>query len=375
MRQEIKEKINLELVNTEALIEDLRHKKFTGYVKITTWEAEDYIPLYEGEIPKVFIVTKKGIEETSYTSYGFPQTGMVEIVETDVVSLMNGLRNDFSPEKDGPMCLAGYGEEFQPTSPASHIDFEQFNSLAEKSHFNGYVLFHTYREPVGMIVFYNGSPVGIFSTQSSGERALQRIRLNIRGSLVSIFLLEPDFVPLLLATHRPEALKSGKVSGKPELDAVRDDIKTRKMNALLYLDGGRTRRYYQFFYRGQEVKGLLQGMFSIEEVDESGVDFPGDFSLYPLYVDTKPNPVKFTLRAPDTIVDRVPPEKLKLIKEVFIDELGPVAKLVWKKIMDEFGWDEETLPMDKLDEFIDRLAEEIPYDNHRDAFLKRVRRT
>ncbi len=375
MRQEVKEKINLELVNTEALIEDLRRKKFTGFVKITTWEGEDYIPFYEGTIHRVFIVSDRGIEETNYSHYGFPQTGMVEIVETDPVSIMNGLRGDFSPEKDGPLCIAGYGEEFQPTSPAIHIDVEQFNSLAKKSHLNGYILFHTQRDPVGMVVFYNGDPVGIFAPERIGERALQYIKLNAKGSFVSIFLIDADLIPLLLAMVRLEILKEGDITVKAELDAVRDDIKSRKMNALLYLDGGRTNRYYQFFYRGQEVKGLLQRLFSIEEVQEGEVDFPGRFKLYPLYVDTNPRPVKFSLSVSDTVIDRVPPQRLNEIKEAFTDEMGPVAKIVWKKLLDEFGWDEETLPVGRLDEFIDRLAEEIPYDNHREAFLKRVRRT
>ena len=374
MRQEIKEKINLELVNTEALIEDLRRRKFTGYVKITSWEDEDYIPFYDGEIPKVFIVSKRGIEETNYTSYGFPQTGFLEVVETDVVSVMNALREEPDPEKGGPLCIAGYGEEFQPTSSAAHIDVEHFNTLAKKSHFNGYVLFHTHREPVGMVLFYNGEPVGIFSPNGIGERALQYIRVNARGGLVSIFLLDADLIPLLLAMVRLEAVKSGKISRKSELDAVRDDIRERKMNALLYLNGGRTKKYYQFFYRGHEVKGLTQDFFSIKEAAEEEVDFGGNFALYPLYVDTNPSPVKFTLKVSEAVVDRVPPDKLREVKEAYTDEMGPVAKLVWKKVLDEFGCDEESLPVEKFDKFIERLGEEIPYDNHREAFLKRVRR-
>jgi len=374
MRQEVREKINLELVNTEALIEDLRRRKFTGYVKITSWEDEDYIPFYEGEIPKVFIISKKGIEEASYTSYGFPQTGFLEVVETDAVSIMNALREDFTPDKVGPLCIAGYGEEFQPTSSAAHIDVEQFNALAKKSHFNGYILFHTPREPVGMVLFYNGEPVGIFSPKGIGEKALQYIRINARGGLVSIFLLDADLLPLLLAMVRLEAIKSGKISRSSELEAVRDDIKSRKMNALLYLDGGRTKKYYQFFYRGHEVKGLLQEFFGIREVNNDEVDFPGDFALYPLYVDTNPSTVKFSLKVSEAVVDRVPPEKLKAVKEAYTEEMGPVAKFVWKKVLEEFGCDEESLPIEKFDKFIDRLGEEIPYDNHREAFLKRVRR-
>ncbi|RLJ70261.1 hypothetical protein BCF55_0527 [Hydrogenivirga caldilitoris] len=375
MRQEVKEKINLELVNTEALIEDLRRRKFTGYVKITSWDAEDYIPFYDGEINRIFIVSKRGIEETNYTTYGFPQTGMLEIIETDPVSIVHGLRNDFNPERDGPLCLAGYGDEFHPTSSLSHIDIDQFKTLAKKSHFNGYMLFHTKREPVGMVIFYNGDPAGIFAPERSGEKAVQYIRINSRGGFVSTFLLEPDFVPLLLSMVRLEVIKEGDITEKAEMDAVRDDIKGRRMSALLYLDGGRARRYYQFFYRGKEVKGLLQGLFSIDEVSEEDVDFPGRFTLYPLYVDTNPSPVRFSLKASEEVIDRVPPQKLNEIKEALLDEMGPVAKIVWKKLFDEFGWDEESVPASKLDEFIERLAEEIPYDDHRSAFLKRVRRS
>ncbi len=375
MRQEIKEKVNIELLNAEALIEDLKRRKFTGLVKITTWEGEDYIPIYEGEVQKIYIITKGGMEETSYTSYGFPQTGVVEIIETDVVSLMNGLREDFDPESAGPLALAGYGEEFQPTTPALHVDINHFIGLAHRSHFNGYLLFHTQREPLGMVVFYNGEVVGVFAPGRAGERAQNYISMNLKGSLVSIFLLDSEFVPLLLAMGRIEKIKGGKIMNREELNVVREDAVARRMNALLYHDGGRVKKYYQFFYKGHEVKGILQELFSMEDVPQESVDFPGEFALYPLYVDTEPRPISLSLRPVPEVIDSVPPERLAELKDAFVDEMGPVGNIIWKKVLEGFGWTEEAVPISRLEEFIKRLAEEIPYKEHREAFLKRVRRS
>jgi hypothetical protein len=372
MRQEIREKLNLELVNVEVLIEDLKRKNFTGYVKITTWEGEDYIPFYEGNIQKVFIVTRNGIEETTYSNYGYPQTGVIEIVETDAVSLMNALRKDFSPETEGPLCIAGYGEEFQPPSPASHIDIEHFNKLASESNYNGYLLFFTHKEPVGMVLYYNGLPVGVFAPQRSGERAINYIRLGLKNSHIAMLLLEPDLIPLMLAMTKLEVLKSGRIEGKNELEAIKDDISTRRMNALLYIDRGRADRHYLFFYKGQEVKGLHQTLFSIRE--EEGVDITGEYKLFPLYVDTSPKSLELRFDLEDEVIDRIPVDRVKEIREAFIDEIGPVGNLLWKKILNEFGWREEAIPSSRSDSLLDRLAEEIPYEEHRENFLKKVRR-
>ncbi|MDQ7082175.1 MAG: hypothetical protein Q9N34_03680 [Aquificota bacterium] len=315
MRQEIKDKVNIELLNTDALIEDLCRKKFTGLVKITTWEGEDYIPFYEGEVQKIYIITKDRIEETSYTSYGFPQTGVVEIIETDIMSLVNGLREDFDPGSAGPLALAGYGEEFQPTVSALQVDINHFVELARKSRFNGYMLFHTPREPVGMVVFYNGEAVGIFAPGRVGERAQGYIGMNLNGSLVSIFLLDSEFIPLLLAMEKLERLKSGKVMSKEELDVVRDDAVARRMSALLYLGGGRAKKYYQFFYKGREVKSILQELFRMENISQDSIDFPGDFALYPLYIDAEPKPISINISPAPRVVDSVPTGRLAKLKD------------------------------------------------------------
>jgi hypothetical protein len=68
------------------------------------------------------------------------------------------------------------------------------------------------------------------------------------------------------------------------------------------------------------------------------------------------------------------PEVVQKIKELFIDEIGPVGPLLWNRILRDIGLEEALIPKDMVEKLLKRLASEIPEGKHSDAFLSKVRR-
>ncbi len=371
MRQELKERLDLEITDAVRLLEDLQSKSFTGYIKVITWDAEEFIPLLEGKALKVIKVSDEGVLDLAYPSYNFPDKGVVEIYETDILAIINALRKQEPPKVEGPLCIAGYGEEFQKPTPSAHLDVEKFGEVARNSYMNGYVYVHTDREPIGMIVFYNGEPVGAFSAGRSGERALSYIKTKWHDSMVSILLLEADLVPLLISILHVREAKKGKVEDLPKL---MDELQHKKMSTLIYVEESPVEKNYIFLYKGYEVLSLKRDLFNIHPTTIDSIPKNADYVMYPLYVNLHPKVMELHLSTSVGEENLVPTTRVADIKEAFIEEIGPIGKAVWKKIFNELGWEEGMVPLSKFDEFVERLAQEIPYDNHRSAFVKRVRR-
>ncbi|MDQ7082176.1 MAG: hypothetical protein Q9N34_03685 [Aquificota bacterium] len=53
---------------------------------------------------------------------------------------------------------------------------------------------------------------------------------------------------------------------------------------------------------------------------------------------------------------------------MLVDEIGPIGNIIWKRVLREFGWTEEAVPVSRLEDFIRRFEEEIPYEEHRKLF-------
>ena len=371
MRQELKERLDLEFTDTSSLLEDLKNRSFTGYLKVVTWDAEEFIPIQDGEPLKVIKVVGEEVIEAAFPSYQFPKKATLEIYETDILAVVNALRERLTPKEEGPLCIAGYGEEFQKPTPSAHLDIGKFKDIAKEQHMNGYIYVHTDREAIGMIVFYNGDPVGAFSKGRSGERALSYIKTKWEESMVSILLLEADLIPLLISILHVREAKKGKVEDLPKL---LDELQHKKMSALVYVEENAVERDYVFLYKGYEVISLKRELFNIHPTTIDSIPKSASYVMYPLYVNLHPKTmdIQFSKAAGDE--HTVPISRVEEIRDVFVEEIGPIGKAVWKKIFRDMGWEENMVPVSKAEEFIERLAQEIPYDNHRDAFIKRVRR-
>jgi len=97
-------------------------------------------------------------------------------------------------------------------------------------------------------------------------------------------------------------------------------------------------------------------------------------NLYTLEMNTdlRPINVHFSLSVRETSF--VASTTLSSIRNAFVEEIGPVGVAVWKKVFEKMGLAPDGLPEDKLPEFIQRLAEEIPDEKHSKRFIEKTRR-
>ena len=377
MRRQLREKVNFEFISAKSLMDDLISSSFTGYIKVILWNEERYIPFYEGTVQEIISVRDDTVETLPYSEKHLPITGTGEIYETDVVSIMNMLNGNCSIEKCSALCLAGYGEVLQDTQPAGRIDFNKFISVSEETKYNGYILIHSYKGPISGIFFFNGKPIGvcICKRDEPFHDALNLIRNDIKKNLATIFILPPELTLLLYNMKSMNANRKGVIKNKLELEALMQSIKDRRISGVLYIKKGSRRRYYGFFYKGLDIRFIYQDITDIIDIDISESDVIGAFVLYTMQIDPNPRAISLDSLTADKPEYVVPVRDIENIKDAFIEEIGPIGKVVWKKILQELGWEEDAVPVDKLNELVDRLSEEIPYDVHKNAFLKRVRRS
>ncbi|NPA42190.1 MAG: hypothetical protein GXO18_07960 [Aquificae bacterium] len=374
MRQEIRDTINLEYADLDVVFEELKKEEFTGFIKVSIWKVNEYIAFYKGKPERVFISSENGFEEAHPSGYTLPRTGTAQIIETDLFNILNALKGSFNPERDCALCLAGYGYELETCLPANTFNTDRLIDRFERGLHSGYAMFHTHKDVFGIIIFYKGTPIGVFSQGLKGEDALKYINNNYERSMVSLFTLKHDFAKLLSSMGGLKSMREGVIEGQPELLALSDDIKERKMTALLYLDGGRDNRYYSFFLKGNHVTTIRESLLELREIAEGRINFSGKFYLYPLYVEEEPKSIKLDIDTHEDITEKVSEDKVSAIKEAFIDEIGPVGKVLWSKILKEFGWKDHSIPANRLKDLINTLAKEIPFEEHRTGFISKVRR-
>ncbi len=371
MRKNLRERLNLEFVDPKNLIDTFQKERFTGFLKTVEWDKNSYLLLLEGQPVKVIEETKEGLKYSDPSSFSFPEKGTLEVYETDDVALVRAMKGFPNPHEEGPMFVMGFGEEFQGSTPFKAMDMDKFLLMAERSFFNGYLLFHTKLRALGIMFLYNGKPVGVFSDNRSGERAINNMRSSLPNSFVTVYLLDPAYIPLILATYRIDKFKEFSLEKEEDFDKLRSKLKTSRESMLLYGET-LTQRCSHLFYRGTEVLSLTHDLFGSYPHEEQRE--PDKVSMYRLFVDPRPQPISVRLTTSVEDIGTVPSDRVSAVKDAFLEEIGPIGKILWNKILGEFGWQEDKIPVDRFDELLIRLSEEIPEESHRREFLRRVRR-
>jgi hypothetical protein len=139
-------------------------------------------------------------------------------------------------------------------------------------------------------------------------------------------------------------------------------------------------RFYQFFYGGVPIVGILHSREDI--ISASRIDIkPGTenrLKVFYMYVPLKTGSVNVEFVYED--VDRkvytpfVPEETVRRLKEFFIEEIGPIGSLLWNRILKSNGLDEAKLSENDFERLVNILRDEIPDEKHKDKFIEKVRR-
>ncbi len=351
---------NLELgvINLGGLLKDLRSKEFTGYIKNRGWNYEDYVAFWEGSPIRVISVGEDGSrEELKLSDYIWIDRGKtIDVVETDPLTLANLFRDSFSVEDSRALILAGFGEEI--TEPIRFSLFNLENAVAsfKRGHFTGYILWTNPTEIIGMCLFYDGSPIALNVGKTWDMEAQSIIASKVGGNTyVHIYALDPEIV--LIAN----SLRIG--VGKQTFFSIKE------VDTGVYEETDSWGGMYSFIYRGQSV---VSYRVKDGEVDVVNPDFEGSVSVWSMELITTPTPIEISLSRDS--VEVIPSEVAQRIKEMFVDEIGPVGPILWNRILSDLGLDESHIPKNMVDKLLNKLASEIPEGKHSEAFLSKVRR-
>ncbi len=374
MYQELIETLDLAYTPIRPLLERLEEEKFTGYIEVSIWNSKEYLLLYEGVLQRIIVMSGDVLEYVSPNRYNLPVSGTARLFRTDLFSLLNSVKNCSDIRTSGALCFAGYGEERELKIPLGNSSPTEIIEKAKSISLNGYVLFHTESSIMGLVLFIRGVPVGALSEGLTGPKALERIINASTTGWASAFALKENMVKLLAFLENATRIREGRLSALPQLRALEDDIGSRKITGLLVLERAGYERYYELFLKGNPLALIRHSLFDMRDVRHDEVSFEARFTFYAVRIKEPIGHLDIQAVETHSVGGRLSEDKVKGVKELFIEEMGPVGIPLWNKALKSLGYKEDSIPVDSFHDLIEKLAKEIPDEEYRKEFLKRARR-
>ena len=371
--------LDIQTLNLRSLLEDLRIKKFTGFLKVSYWNRDEFLLLFEGRPLRGIALSEEG-KFVKFPPQDFAlkdQRGSASLFEASLFEIVL-LENPFwDPLKHGPLVFLPFGDTVQEDIFLGYVDLEKELLMIERSHLYGYVALYTTEEIVGMILFENGKCVGIFAGDgNSGQGAKTYISTHFlpAKTYLTAVSLEPEIVNLFHLSRRENL---GFVEGHQEgpsyfRETQKSGLVVSNASSLTEID---------VFYKGSEAfsvvkeAGVILGGERAQEVREKIKDLPGVESRSYEFISLEPP--SYTDFKLDLLSQTAGPilssDKIEEVKSLYVSEIGPVGKILWEKTLEGMGLKEGGLSAKTLKLIIERLADEIPEGEARREFMNRVR--
>ncbi len=362
--------IDISTIRFDTLREEIRERSFTGFMKLTYWESEDYIFYLRGsEVGGIRYFSEgisKRIQTEGYRPY--QNKGLLSLYTTSPIEVFAFL--ECLKEGISPYSFITYGHELVAPIQLSHADPTKVLENLKSMHMHGYMVFSKEDGLGPLIAFSGGIPVFISGMSPSKEATLH---IGPSGSYMAVFQTDPEFVNFLASIdslRRVESIKGG------DVQRLRDSIR-RYGNLYLLMEvlAGEGVRFFSLM-KGNAV--IFKVLNKLGQVEERGIPLPQEaihkINLYTLDINTdlKPIDLRFVLSPKDT--NLVAGTIISSIKHAFVEEIGPIGVAVWKKVFERMGLVPDKLPEERLPEFIQKLAEEIPDEKHSKRFIEKTRR-
>ncbi len=362
--------IDISTIRFDTLKEEIRKKSFTGFMKLTYWEAEDYLFYLRGrEVAGIRYFsdgTGNRIEAEGYKAY--QERGFLSLYTTSPIEVFAFL--ECLKDRISPYNFITYGHELIAPIQLSHADLNKVLENIRFMQMHGYMIICGEAGLGPFIAFSGGKPVFISGKNWSKDATLQ---VEPSNAYMAVFQTEPEFVNFLASL---DSLKRvGNVKGG-NLQDIKELIKKYGTSYLLveiFLTEGM--RFFSLMKGNYVIFKALNRLGHIEKetdhLPQGAVTF---INLYTLEMNTdlRPINVHFGLSVRETSF--VASTTLSSIRNAFLEEIGPVGVAVWKKVFEKMGLAPDGLPEDKLPEFIQRLAEEIPDEKHSKRFIEKTMR-
>ncbi len=385
LRKVIFKDLDVNVINLRSILDEAKRRKLTGFLELTYWSKDDFLLFINGEPFKVISIYADGnrVMETVQDFRVEDKEGSATLVETSLDDLVGFQEYRRDLKSEGALYMFPYGTPIQQSVSVSFLDINRVFLFAQRSHLDGYMALYNEEELLGMVVFQQGIPVGVFGgNRSYGKAGVEYINAHLipAKSYVSMYAVDVELLPFLYSMY-PDNLSEVEETFV-DITEAKDYIANRKKDAVLLIEGGNMQRC-DFFFRGQSVGQVLKdkGFFIMDEVERerslSKVENIPDRKIKVLSVSLveKPSPMEIVIEGvPQEEVNEseLPAEVVLEIKTAFIKHLGPLGKLLWERILDEFGFKEDSMNPNQMRIFVNRLRKEIPDEGWRRSFTLRV---
>ncbi len=377
--------IDINVLNLGNILEEVRRKELTGFLKVVYWDSDEYLLFYNGTARRAVTISSDG-RRMILSPENFrvkEKDGTASLVETTVDDIVAFQEYRHDPLKDGALVFFPYGTVTQEPVSLGFLDIQKVLTLAEKSHIDGYVTLYTDSNLIGMIVFAGGKPVMVASAKgSTGEDAVNDINAHLDTSTTytSMYAVEPEVLSFLYS-FEPQRINKDE-SLFENYHVARERVEKEKANAIILTESEGIYRY-DLFFRGQSVDRFLKekGFFvedeELKEKLSQKVENLPESRVRLFYIELKEKPseveVRFSIPQQPAVEEEVPGDVVSLAKSEFVRLVGPVGRLIWDKIIREGGFKESSLSKAQFRDIIDKLIKEIPEEEGRQAFIEKIR--
>jgi len=366
--------VSLATVKFESIAEEIKSRSFTGFVKVSYWDMEDYLYYLMGEAIDGIRCFPDGKRERVEYRYYKPSSnnGVFSLYATsplDIFAFKESLQDRITP-----YTFVGYGQELIVPIQLSHTDPNRI--LEDMASFEAYgYMVMSQRDSFGpLITFSGGKPVCLYKSGIFKHSGKESLWVDTHDSYVAVFRTEPEFVNFVTS-----------------LDSLRrlEDVKLKRLtdikNIVGKLEGGFTLLEIVLSY-GLRLFMLLSGRSVVFKMvrdcaqvltEKQLPTSEGEYllRLYGIDIRGQFTPLEINFSSlEEEVVEYVPREELSAINKAFIEELGPIGAVVWKKVFERLGFEADKLPKNRLEEFINTLAKEIPDEKHANRFIEKTRR-
>jgi len=379
-RIELYKDLNLESVNLEGILREIQDKSESGYLKITYWDQEDYI-FYAGGKPIGGVAydrqgRKMTLNYLNYRIRNYNGTLSFYKLPTPEVLVFKYKERKFPT----PYNFVSYGDEFLAPVKTTLVDPNGVLQQAKRSHLNGYIVVCDDENYKCMLFLQGGNSIAFYDGRQFIKKGEVRFSLKRETDYVGVYSTEAEVSLLLSCMDILKLDVENNFRSKEELEAIEKSITLRKITCLLDVTLSNGDRFYQFFYSGVPIVGILHSREEI--ISASRIDIkPGMENRLRVFsidvpLETGSVDVEFVYEDVDrkAYIPSVPRETVRKLREFFIEEIGPIGSLLWNRILKSNGLDEAKLSKDDFEKLIYILRDEIPDEKHRYKFIEKVRR-
>jgi hypothetical protein len=379
-RIELYKDLNLESVNVEEIFREIQNKSESGYLKITYWDQEDYIFYAGGKPIGGATYDRQGKKMVlDYLSYRIKNNnGTLSFFRLPILEVLVFKYKEL--KFPTPYNFVSYGNEFLAPVKTTMVDPNRVLQQAKKAHLDGYIVVCDDENYKCMLFLQGGNSIAFYDGRQFIREGEVRFSVKRETDYVGVYSTEPEVSLLLSCMDTLKLDEEDDFRSKEKLEAIEKSITSRKSTCLLDATLSNGDRFYQFFYRGVPVIGILHSREEI--ISASRIDIkPGTENRLKVFSIDVPSEtgsvnVEFVYEDVDrkAYIPSVPEDTVRRLKEFFIEEIGPIGSLLWNRILKSNGLDEAKLSEDDFEKLVNILRDEIPDEKHKDKFIEKVRR-